>query len=172
MSFPNAVATAYAKIITFSGRASRREFWYFYLFQVALAGGIAYWLFYKAGLSQIMPMIEGNAGVLIGAAILTQLPGLSLVVRRLHDSGRSAWWLLLTVVPVFGVLALFVLLIQPSETAANRYDGFDMGAAPQAGRPAAEVVAVPVESRSQSADVRAIYNARIANLSKNPVLSA
>ncbi len=51
MSFPSAIATAYAKILTFRGRASRREFWYFYLFQMLVAGGIAYWLYYEAGLA-------------------------------------------------------------------------------------------------------------------------
>ncbi|MDJ0993402.1 MAG: DUF805 domain-containing protein [Dinoroseobacter sp.] len=169
MSIPSAIATAYAKILTFQGRATLREFWSFYIFQVILAGALAYWLYYKAGLEHVMPLIEGNTGVLVGAFILTQLPGLSLIVRRLHDSGRSAWWLLITAVPVFGALALFVLLIQPSDTVANRYDV----AAPHGhSATAQQPVPVPVESRSQSDDVRALYSARIAGLNKNPGFSA
>jgi uncharacterized membrane protein YhaH (DUF805 family) len=167
MSLPSAIASAYAKILTFRGRASRREFWYFYLFQMMVAGGLAYWLFYEAGVAQAMPMIEGNKGVFLGACILTQLPGVSLIVRRLHDSGRSGWWMVIALVPVFGALALFVLLIQPSETDLNRYDT----EAPEARRNARPVkmVPIPVESRSASSDVRALYKARIANIQKSPV---
>lgn len=169
MSIASAIASAYAKILTFRGRATPREFWSFYVFQVVLAGALAYWLYYEAGLAQVMPLIEGNTGVLVGAFILTQLPGLSLIVRRLHDSGRSAWWLLITAIPVFGALALFVLLIQPSDAALNRYDvAGSVTHAPQASQP----VPVPVESRSNSPDVHALYTARIAGLNKNPSLSA
>jgi len=173
MSFPTAIARAYAKILSFNGRASRTEFWSFYAFQVLVAGGIAYWLYYKAGLAQVMPLLEGRGGMLVGAVILTQLPGLSLIVRRLHDSGRSAWWMLITLVPVLGALALFVLLIQPSAPQVNRYDAAAQAPrqtrAPQpAPRRVAKLATVPATHGEQRAEVMALYKERISSLSKTP----
>ncbi|WP_425093134.1 DUF805 domain-containing protein [Tropicimonas sp. S265A] len=175
MSFPSAVATAYAKVFSFRGRATVGDFWSFFLFQALVGGGVAYWLFNMSGMAQVLPMVGGNTDVLLGAAVLFALPGYSLMIRRLHDSGRSGLWMMIAAVPVFGALALLVLLIQPSEPTVNRFD-IDTPAQKVDPRPAtratAQMTPIPVESRSSSADVRALYASRIAGLSKNPVYGA
>ena len=97
----NLTTRAYAD---FSGRASRSEYWWFYLFTVlatAAAGALG-----------------GTVGNL--ASIAFFLPSLALLVRRLHDVGRSGWWFLI----VFTGIGLFVLLywlVKASDAGTNAY---------------------------------------------------
>lgn len=84
MSFSAAVSTCFAKYATFSGRASRSEYWYFVLFYVIASffGGI----------------VDGVTGALVGTAVVSLalfIPSISVGARRLHDTGRSGWWQLL-----------------------------------------------------------------------------
>jgi uncharacterized membrane protein YhaH (DUF805 family) len=63
-------------------------------------------------------VIFSGLSLIYGLAAL--IPGLAVTVRRLHDSGKSAWWLLIALVPIIG-LAIIVLLVLDSEPAANKY---------------------------------------------------
>lgn len=54
-------------------------------------------------------------------SLVVAVPTLAVVVRRLHDVGRSAWWLLIGVVPVLGQIVLFVFLVSRGEDGANRF---------------------------------------------------
>jgi uncharacterized membrane protein YhaH (DUF805 family) len=56
---------------------------------------------------------------LYGLAVL--IPGIAVSVRRLHNTGRSAWWLLIGIVPIIGVIVLFVFMVQDSQPGTNRY---------------------------------------------------
>jgi|SRR5690242_3613680 uncharacterized membrane protein YhaH (DUF805 family) len=111
MSFQDAVRTCLQqKYVDFSGRARRSEYWFFVLFYVIVR--------FVANIIDSIIGTRGFAGgngllgVLVGLALL--LPGLSVGVRRLHDTGRSGWWILIALIPLVGVIVLLVFLIQDS----------------------------------------------------------
>ncbi|MEM1316286.1 MAG: DUF805 domain-containing protein [Pseudomonadota bacterium] len=117
MNFVDAVRTCFDKYVTFSGRATRPEYWYFVLFAVLaqLVGGTIDGLLFG---------FDEDAGRPIAALISLGLllPGVSVAVRRLHDIGRPGWWLFLGLVPIVGFLVLVYFYIQPSQEGANEYD--------------------------------------------------
>lgn len=97
MNFGQAISNCLSQYATFSGRASRSEFWWFFLFQV---------------LVQIAAATLGNTvAALISLGLL--LPALAVGARRLHDIGRSGWWQLLTLTGI-GVLVLIYWWVQPT----------------------------------------------------------
>jgi uncharacterized membrane protein YhaH (DUF805 family) len=90
------------KYATFSGRATRSEFWWFYLFTTLM-----YW-----GASIVSSLNFGNESILSGVGTLITslvffLPGIAAGSRRLHDIGRSGWWQLLMLTGV----GIFILII-------------------------------------------------------------
>ena len=102
---------------TFSGRARRREYWTY-------LG--CYLLVYAALL--LVDLLDGSfdmetqMGLLTGIFLLaTLIPGTAVAVRRLHDSDRSGWWLLLGPLPLLGVIVLLYFLIQKGDAGPNRY---------------------------------------------------
>ena len=115
----NAIKVYFLDVLThhyvdFKGRATRKQFWLWVLFCV-----IAVWII------DLLAMIchsENAASVvasLVNLAIL--LPSLSMGARRLHDSDKSAWWLLLNLLPILGGLVLFVFYLLPSTEGENRF---------------------------------------------------
>ncbi len=106
MNFTEAVQACFQKYATFSGRAGKPEFWWFFLFQVAV--------YVVTGM--ISDMLYGLA------ALALLLPGLAVGARRLHDIGKSAWLLLVGLVPVLGFLLLLYWFVQPS-SGPNQYGG-------------------------------------------------
>ncbi|MBX9427187.1 MULTISPECIES: DUF805 domain-containing protein [Streptomyces] len=88
---------AFKKYAVFSGRARRKEFWMFQL--ISLIVSI---ILYGIDLAIGMPLL----GSLYALAIL--LPALGLFVRRLHDTDRSGWWILIGLVPLVGSIVLIV----------------------------------------------------------------
>jgi uncharacterized membrane protein YhaH (DUF805 family) len=101
------------KFSDFSGRATRREFWMFLLFNALFAG-----VTFGIDVVMLLSVGVGFANILYMLAVF--VPGVAVTVRRLHDTGRSGWWILIALVPVAG-LALLVLLCLDSEPAANRF---------------------------------------------------
>ena len=105
---------ALKKYAVFSGRARRSEYWYFVLF---------YLLIYVA-LAFVDGMLNGaaNFGLLSTIFSLGMLiPSISVGVRRLHDTDRSGWWLLVSLVPVIGAIVLIVFSAQDSHPGDNRF---------------------------------------------------
>ena len=107
--------TALKKYAVFSGRARRKEYWLFILLS---------WLLYIA--AGILDGLEGTAEesselweTLVTLALL--VPGLAVTIRRLHDIGKSGWWLLLWLVPIIGVIVLFVFSLMDSQPGDNQY---------------------------------------------------
>ncbi len=112
------------KYATFRGRARRREYWLWQLFLILLFGALAAWLIAVAGPippgstpEEVTAILEAATGatlpkMLIGLASLGLfLPSLAVSVRRLHDSDKSGWWLLLNITAIGGlVLLIFYLL--------------------------------------------------------------
>ena len=101
----------------FKGRARRKEYWMFTLFNI-IFGGIAMILDSVFGIA-----IEGvGYGPLYGVyALVLFIPGLAVAVRRLHDIGKSGWMLLITLIPLIGAIWLLVLLLTDSNPEENLY---------------------------------------------------
>jgi uncharacterized membrane protein YhaH (DUF805 family) len=118
MSFGQAIRTVLSKYATFSGRARRSEYWWWYLF-VAIVFVVASVLDRAAGLTY-GDMTYGGGWISSIAGLALLLPNLAVGVRRLHDDGRSGWWLLIGLVPVVGIVVLIYFFIQDSE-ADNQY---------------------------------------------------
>jgi len=107
---------ALKKYAVFRGRACRSEYWYFVLFYVlisivlALLDGI------------LAPHRRDGSGLLGGLfAVGMLLPAIGVGVRRLHDIGKSGWWLLVGFVPLIGTLILLLFTVRDSESGDNAY---------------------------------------------------
>jgi uncharacterized membrane protein YhaH (DUF805 family) len=106
MSFVDAIKSVFTQYVGFSGRARRSEFWYFYLFTILLS--IVASIVQRA----MTNSTNGIVTTIIGLAII--LPYLAVAVRRLHDTSRSGWWLLIGLIPVVGTIILIVFWVQDS----------------------------------------------------------
>lgn len=101
----------FQKYADFNGRSRRSEFWYFTLINALVIVGII-----------LIELIFGTYG-LLGAlyAFGTIVPALAVTVRRLHDTGRSGWSILLCLIPVIGGIILLIFLLQDSQYGENQY---------------------------------------------------
>ena len=103
MTFQESIRQCFLKYAEFNGRASRAEYWWFFLF-VVLAGAV----------------LSALSNKLAGAFYLaTLLPSLAAASRRLHDTERSGWWQLVALLPLVGLIVLLVFLTQKSSDAAD-----------------------------------------------------
>lgn len=98
------------KYTDFSGRARRTEYWVFALINLVI--------------SMILSAIDtalslGFLGIIYSLLVL--LPGLAVTVRRLHDTGRSGWWVLIGFIPLIGWIILLVLMLLDSDPMENEY---------------------------------------------------
>ncbi len=114
MSIGEAIASCFGKYVQFSGRASRSEYWFFQLFSW-LCSMVATML--GAGISGISngPGLEGIV------SLVFLLPGLSVFVRRMHDTDRSGWWFWLALIPIIGWIVILVFLCQKPTPGRNRF---------------------------------------------------
>ncbi len=94
----------------FKGRARRKEYWMFTLCN-AIAAIV---VFFVAGLIGL-PVLY----CLYGLAVF--VPGLAVSVRRLHDTGKSGWWIFISLIPVIGCIWLLVLFCMDSQAGANEW---------------------------------------------------
>ena len=102
---------------TFSGRARRKEYWMFFLFNVLISLGLGV-LDVVAGTYSV----EYETGFFSGLySLLVLIPGIAVGVRRLHDTNRSGWWILILLIPIIGVLVLFVFTCLDSQPGTNRF---------------------------------------------------
>ena len=100
MSFGESVKTCFQKYVTFKGRARRSEYWWFWLLNL-IVSIVTLVLDYKLD----MINIEFGIGALSGLyTLIVFLPSLAVSVRRLHDTGHSGWYYLLTFIPILGAL--------------------------------------------------------------------
>ncbi len=110
LGFPDAVRSALTQYATFTGRARRAEYWWFALFNLAA--------------SLVAAVIDAAIGfplfqLVVGLGLL--VPSLAVGVRRLHDTGRSGWWMLIGLVPLVGAIVLLVFFLTDGERGANRW---------------------------------------------------
>ena len=117
---------ALKKYAVFSGRARRKEYWYFVLFHLIII--IVLGAIDDATQSFISPGM--GIGLLSGIYTLAVLiPGIAVLVRRLHDTGRSGWWILIHFIPLIGAIVLLVFAIQDSKPGKNQHGANPKGAA-------------------------------------------
>jgi len=97
---------------TFQGRATRKEYWMFVLFNFII------WCVLSAIelITDIPPFLR------IVYLVVVFIPSLAVTARRLHDIGRIGWWQLISIIPIAGSICLFILLCLRSEVTANIYD--------------------------------------------------
>lgn len=111
---------ALKKGLTFRGRSRRKEFWYFVLISLLVSIALSFidgmlgWYDLQAGI-----------GILSGIySLLIILPNIALSVRRLHDTNRSGWWILLVLIPIIGFLVLLYFCVKNGTSGQNDF-GYD-----------------------------------------------
>jgi uncharacterized membrane protein YhaH (DUF805 family) len=108
---------ALKKYAVFSGRARRREYWYFLLANLIMAIVLA-----------IVDAALGFEGSEVGwgplatlYSLVVLLPGIAVAVRRLHDTNRTGWWLFMALIPFVGAILLIIFLAEDSDVGTNRF---------------------------------------------------
>lgn len=111
------------KYAVFSGRASRTEFWYFVLFNIIVSVVLGV----VDGI--LGTRSDGGSGLLSGLYSLAVLvPSLAVGIRRLHDTNRSGWWTLISLIPLIGAIVLIVFFVGDSTPGDNQYGPNPKGA--------------------------------------------
>lgn len=119
VSFSDAVRRALTvNYCNFEGRSSRSEYWWYCLFTFII-GCVFTILGLIAGPGSTAFNVVQAVSWVVNLALI--LPGLGLCVRRLHDTGRSAWNLLWLLLPIVGAIILIVFFVQDSTPSANQY---------------------------------------------------
>jgi len=99
------------KYAVFSGRAQRMEYWMFFLFNFIIAFALGFIEGIFGG--------PGILGTLYSLAVL--IPGIAVTVRRLHDTDRTGWWVLIGLVPIIGFIVLLVFMVLDGTEGENKY---------------------------------------------------
>jgi len=108
--------------VLFSGRSRRSEYWFIQLFLVLtnLAAAVIDLVLLGGDFDRFLA--NGGGGI-VGLIwiLITIVPAIGVLVRRLHDTGKSGWWALIGFVPIVGTIVLLVFTVQDSEAAENTY---------------------------------------------------
>jgi uncharacterized membrane protein YhaH (DUF805 family) len=111
LTFSEAVKSGFDNYANFTGRASRAAFWWWFLFGVLVGIG-----------ANILDAIFGSYPVFSGiAGLALLLPDLAIGVRRLHDTGRTGWWLLIALIPLIGFIVLLIFYLEQGNEGENEY---------------------------------------------------
>jgi uncharacterized membrane protein YhaH (DUF805 family) len=110
MTFGEAVRSGFDHYAKFDGRASRPAFWWWVLFVVLVSVG-----------ANIIDLAIGAPvfSAIVGLGLL--LPNLSVSIRRLHDTDRTGWWVLIWLIPLIGWVVLLVFYLQQGDAGENRF---------------------------------------------------
>ena len=104
VDFVKAIKLFFLYALNFKGRSSRSEYWWGYLFNTLL--------------SLVLPVIPVIGGLL---SLVMLVPGIAISVRRMHDIGKSGWYLLMGLIPLAGPIILLVYACTQSQTEANQW---------------------------------------------------
>jgi len=112
MNFTQSISTCFEKYFDFNGRASRSEYWWFYLFAWVLSTGGAL----------MDSLIDPNGSGFLYAitSLITTIPAFAAGARRLHDTNRSGWWQLI-VCTVIGIIPLIIWMATVGTKKKNSY---------------------------------------------------
>ncbi len=116
MTFMESIQTVFQKYADFTGRARRSEYWWFALGYSILSGvlsGLS--RAFSGGFGTVLAILSG----IIALAVL--VPSLAVGARRLHDIGKSGWWLLIELVPCVGWIILIIWCATDSQPGDNEY---------------------------------------------------
>lgn len=104
------------RYVQFEGRARRKEYWYFVLFSIIAS-------LLLSGIDRALHTTSGNgSGVLSSLySLAVLLPSIAVGVRRLHDTSRTGWWILIGLIPIVGFIVLLVFFCQDSDAGTNAY---------------------------------------------------
>lgn len=103
------------KYADFNGRARRKEFWYFSLFSSIIG-------LLTIIIDDLIGTTSHGFGLLsIVYDLAIFLPAIGVYVRRLHDTNRSGWWVLISLIPIVGFIVLLIFLVQDSQPGENEY---------------------------------------------------
>lgn len=105
------------KYCCFSGRARRKEYWMFVLFNIIFSLVVGFIGGFLYGVTNVTAFLY--LSTIYNLAML--LPGLSVGVRRLHDTDKSGWFVLLALIPIVGAIILLVFMCLDSNPGANRF---------------------------------------------------
>ena len=113
MTFPEAITSVMSQYVGFSGRARRSEYWYYLLFTFCVDSVLA--LLGRMTGQELFSILLSlfNLGLF--------LPGLAVSIRRMHDTGKSGWFVLISLLPVVGSLLLNLWFLRDSEPGTNKY---------------------------------------------------
>ncbi|CAH1596769.1 DUF805 domain-containing protein [Vibrio rotiferianus] len=98
------------KYAVFNGRARRKEYWMFFLFNLIFSFTLG---FVDGFLGTVF------IGTIYGLAVL--IPGIAVTVRRLHDIGRTGWWVLIGLIPFIGLIVLIIFAATDGNEGSNEY---------------------------------------------------
>lgn len=110
MGFGDAIKSGFNNYVGFSGRAARSEYWYWTLFVTLVSIALS-----------VLDVVLGTGIISPLWSLAVLLPGLAVSFRRLHDIDRSAWWLLIILVPIVGLIVLLVFACQKGTDGDNRF---------------------------------------------------
>jgi len=112
----NAFVVVWKNSFNFSGRARRKEYWMFMLFHIII-------LFVLAILGSVLMGEDSMLGLVPYTvyAVASLMPSIAVGIRRLHDTSRSGWWMLINLVPVIGAIWFFVLTVLDSTPETNAW---------------------------------------------------
>ena len=118
LTFSESLSVCFSKkYATFTGRARRSEFWYFYLFNMIISFSLNILMSAFMGSSMYMVMMV----ILWLYSLAVLVPNLAVTVRRLHDIGKSGWNFLWVFLPIIGVILLLIWLVKDSSKGENKY---------------------------------------------------
>ena len=104
MTFSESISTVFSKYATTKGRATRSEYWWFYLFNVLVSLS-----------ATLMDYVMGTSVIASIWSLVVLVPNICVGIRRLHDINRSGWWI---IVPIVNI----IMLLMPSDPNLNEYD--------------------------------------------------
>jgi len=122
MGFGEAIKSFWSNYATFKGRSRRSEYWFIQLFLV-LTNLAAAAIDFALMDGDVERFIANGGGGIVGLIwiLATVVPALAVLIRRLHDTGKSGWWALIGLVPFIGGIVLLVFTLLDSEAGANKY---------------------------------------------------
>ena len=106
MDFQTSIKTCFNKYVVFSGRASRSEFWWFVLFVFTPLGFI---------------LNSGYGTVAMITLLLVAPASITVTVRRFHDQDKSGWWYFLGLIPILGILMIYIICAFEGTKGKNQY---------------------------------------------------